>query len=281
MKKAFLFFFLLLFFISACNSKTNEKTIITIDNTKANPGSSFLVMNGAEICTENGKPIIRKFATTWCPHCKWIKETYEEVLNDYEGEIVAYLWELDTGDNALTPEVETAVPRIEKAILTKFNPKNSIPTFIFGCKYYRIGNAFEEQNNLAAEKAEFEAIIEKLLKETKEITLPESKEEEPESKEEPEKKSEVKTFSITAKKWKFSPNTITVKKGDTVKLTIESIDVKHSLTIPAYDIDARLSPGTIETVEFVATKPGTFEFFCDIFCGAGHSGMKGTLIVEE
>jgi heme/copper-type cytochrome/quinol oxidase subunit 2 len=34
-------------------------------------------------------------------------------------------------------------------------------------------------------------------------------------------------------------------------------------------------------IEFVAERPGTFNFKCAVFCGLGHWGMKGKLIVEE
>ncbi len=50
------------------------------------------------------------------------------------------------------------------AIFKQFNPDNSIPTFVFGCEYYRVGNAYEQQNDLTAEIGEFKAVIEELLK---------------------------------------------------------------------------------------------------------------------
>jgi len=117
--------------------------------------------------TIDGKPVIRMFSTTWCPHCVWIKETYDRVAKEYAdaGKIVAYHWELDTGDDTLTAEAETSVPASEQAVFTKFNPQNSIPTFVFGGKYYRIGNGFEQEDNLEKEEAEFRAVIEELIRE--------------------------------------------------------------------------------------------------------------------
>tara|TARA_Y100000310_G_scaffold68970_1_gene64279 strand:+ start:2059 stop:2583 length:525 start_codon:yes stop_codon:yes gene_type:complete len=168
-KKIFLFFFLLLFLITGCTSKDPDKGVVTIKKPIENTvvGDSFKVLDNAEICTKDGKPIIRKFATTWCPHCKWIKQTYTDVINEYvaQDKIVAYLWNFDIGDDALTVKKELVVPSFEKGIHQKFNPKSSIPTFVFGCKYVRIGNAFEQQNDLAAEAAEFRAIIDRLLEE--------------------------------------------------------------------------------------------------------------------
>jgi len=167
-KKILFFLFLFLFVISSCTGKTTEKKIITINKAiTQEPGDTFLIKEDATICTEEGKPIIRKFATTWCPHCRWVKESYVKVVNEYstQGKITAHLWYMDTGDDGLTKKAEIIVPQKEKEIFNQFNPKNSIPTFIFGCKYYRVGNAFEQQNNHAAEEAEFRAIIDKLIEE--------------------------------------------------------------------------------------------------------------------
>ena len=90
----------------------------------------------------------------------------------------------------------------------------------------------------------------------------------------------VKEFDIVAKRWSFNPSTITVSEGDLVKLTITSIDVTHGFSISAFGVNERLSSGNTIMVEFVADKKGTFSFFCNVVCGSGHSGMRGTLIVE-
>lgn len=119
------------------------------------------------ICKEDGKPVIRLFSTTWCPHCQWVADTFDSVVQTYvdDGLIVAHHWELDTGDDTLTIQVEQAVPDDEMAVFFEFNPQESIPAFVFGCKYYRIGTAYEQENDLDSEAAEFIAVIEGLLTE--------------------------------------------------------------------------------------------------------------------
>ena len=92
--------------------------------------------------------------------------------------------------------------------------------------------------------------------------------------------SNVKSFSITAKNWDFVPNTITVNKGDKVKLSLTSVDVEHGFKLPDFGVKVDLAPGKTEVVEFVADKVGTFSFSCSVFCGSGHREMKGTLIVK-
>ena len=91
---------------------------------------------------------------------------------------------------------------------------------------------------------------------------------------------EVREINITAKQWSFEPETIRVKKGEMVRLNIKSLDVTHGFALPALGISEVLEPGKTTTVEFQATREGTYSFFCNVFCGAGHSSMRGTLIVE-
>lgn len=92
--------------------------------------------------------------------------------------------------------------------------------------------------------------------------------------------AEIKEFTITAKNWEFEPSTITVNKGDTVKLNIKSVDIEHGFTLSEFNVRENLEPGKTVSVEFVADKSGSFTFFCSVFCGSGHSGMRGTLVVN-
>lgn len=90
----------------------------------------------------------------------------------------------------------------------------------------------------------------------------------------------VKEFTITAKSWEFSPGTITVNKGDKVRLKITSTDVTHSFLLVDYSINTKLEPGQTQIVEFTADKAGSFSFRCGVPCGSGHKEMTGTLIVK-
>lgn len=95
-----------------------------------------------------------------------------------------------------------------------------------------------------------------------------------------EAQAEVKEIEVTAKQWEFIPNPIRVNLGDRVILKITSIDVSHGFALPEFGISERLNPGNTVTVEFTADKAGSFSFFCNVVCGSGHSGMRGTLIVS-
>lgn len=90
----------------------------------------------------------------------------------------------------------------------------------------------------------------------------------------------IKEFNMRAFKWSFDPATITVNKGDRVKLHIISEDVTHGFNLPAFGINENLAPGKTTDIEFIANKTGTFTFVCSVFCGSGHSDMIGQLIVK-
>src|SRR3989338_4131269 len=86
--------------------------------------------------------------------------------------------------------------------------------------------------------------------------------------------------TIVAKAWKFEPSTIRVKEGERVDLQIISIDVAHGFNLAAFGVSETLEPGKTVRTSFVADKKGSFPLFCDVFCGDGHGGMRGTLLVE-
>lgn len=85
---------------------------------------------------------------------------------------------------------------------------------------------------------------------------------------------------MTSEQWEFKPETLRVKQGDVIVLRIESLDVVHGFGLPEFGVDRPTPPGKATTIRFVAEKPGTYTFFCTVFCGTGHPNHKGTLIVE-
>ncbi len=86
---------------------------------------------------------------------------------------------------------------------------------------------------------------------------------------------------VTAKKFEYSPNVITVKKGVPVVLEFTSLDRVHGFNCPALGIRTDINPGKVNRLEFTPQKVGTFDFHCDNFCGTGHDKMTGKLVVTE
>lgn len=92
----------------------------------------------------------------------------------------------------------------------------------------------------------------------------------------------AKVFNVTARKFdfSFSPDLI-VSQGDSVTLNIRSEDVAHGFALEEYMIQGvTVEPGKTASISFVAHSPGSFTFFCNVFCGDGHGGMFGTMTVQ-
>ena len=92
---------------------------------------------------------------------------------------------------------------------------------------------------------------------------------------------DVKVSRITAKKFDFTPNELTVKKGVPVVLELTSTDRVHGFSLPDFKLTAKIEPGKVTRVTFTPDRTGEFTFSCNIFCGSGHEDMAGRLIVTD
>ena len=88
-----------------------------------------------------------------------------------------------------------------------------------------------------------------------------------------------RSFRIEAGQFAYSPSELQVNRGDTINIQLVSTDVVHGLYIDGYDISIKADPGETTTLTFVADKPGSFRFRCNITCGAMHPFMIGKLSV--
>lgn len=66
-----------------------------------------------------------------------------------------------------------------------------------------------------------------------------------------------------------------------VRVIIQSVDVLHSLYIPAFRTKMDAVPGRYTDLWFRATKPGKYPVFCAEYCGTSHSDMLSEAIVHE
>jgi len=134
--------------------------VIIIEGAKKTTDVETFTKTDDIICKEDDKIIVRLFSTTKNSASQWISKTFDDLANEYKEDIIAYHWQLDTGDNTLTDIEEKGIPKEEVEIFQKYNSKNTVPTYVFGCKYVRIGNGYK---TLEEEKAEFRMVIERLL----------------------------------------------------------------------------------------------------------------------
>lgn len=89
------------------------------------------------------------------------------------------------------------------------------------------------------------------------------------------------TIQVVAKRYSFSPDQVTVKKGQPVTLSLRTLDVTHGLVIKELGIKTEIPKGRETTVTFTPNSTGTFEGKCSHFCGSGHGSMKFAVIVTE
>ena len=88
-------------------------------------------------------------------------------------------------------------------------------------------------------------------------------------------------FTLEAKNFSFSLSEIRVKQGETVHITLKNTEGTHDWKLDEFSAATKvLQIGQEETIEFVADKVGSFEYYCSI---GNHraQGMVGTLVVEE
>jgi len=89
-----------------------------------------------------------------------------------------------------------------------------------------------------------------------------------------------RVIHISAKKFEFSPDSITLKKGEPVVLEISSADREHGFNLRAFGVRTNVSPGKVSRIRISPDKTGKFTFSCDVFCGDGHEEMTGTVVVN-
>ena len=91
----------------------------------------------------------------------------------------------------------------------------------------------------------------------------------------------VKEFIVTGKSFSFTPNEIKVKRGDTVRIVFINSEGFHDWVMNEFNARTKqIKAGETETIEFIADKVGSFEYYCSV--GQHRQmGMVGTLVVEE
>lgn len=83
-------------------------------------------------------------------------------------------------------------------------------------------------------------------------------------------------LKIVATNYQFDQQQYTVKKGETLKVTLESKEGAHGIRIK----DLGVSIGTNQSKDVTFDKAGTYDIECSIPCGSGHATMKAKLVVQ-
>jgi heme/copper-type cytochrome/quinol oxidase subunit 2 len=92
----------------------------------------------------------------------------------------------------------------------------------------------------------------------------------------------VQKVSMVAERFNFTPSKIKVPLGTLLEITLTSDDTFHGFRIPSMQINQVIPArgrGSVK-VSVDAKEKGTFAFECSRPCGAGHTMMRGVIIVE-
>ena len=66
-----------------------------------------------------------------------------------------------------------------------------------------------------------------------------------------------------------------------MELTSKDKYRKHGFKLAGLGVRVDIDPESTQVIRFTPEKPGEFIFICDVYCGDGHSEMKGTLVVMD
>lgn len=85
---------------------------------------------------------------------------------------------------------------------------------------------------------------------------------------------------LVSRQFAFEPREISVPMGSTVTFYVTSVDVQHGLKIQDTNVNLQVVPGYVSTLTATFDEPGVYPFICSEFCGLGHAGMFGQVLVE-
>jgi len=92
---------------------------------------------------------------------------------------------------------------------------------------------------------------------------------------------DIRIIEVEGGSYYFDPDIIEVRRGETVRIVLNSVDMMHDFVIDELGVNTGVvSSGDSAVVEFVATELGEYEFYCSVMDHRAQ-GMVGTLIVTE
>lgn len=84
---------------------------------------------------------------------------------------------------------------------------------------------------------------------------------------------------LLSKRFSWEPILI-LKKGETYRLHLSSIDVDHGFSLYPMNINLMVIPGYVYVATITPTEEGVYYVICNEYCGLGHHRMIGKIIVE-
>ena len=89
-------------------------------------------------------------------------------------------------------------------------------------------------------------------------------------------------IEISAERFEFWPSEVTIDEGEQVEIRIRSDDTLHGFRLVGGGVNLLVPKRGkgYASARFTGTTPGRYTFECSRMCGAGHSFMRGELIVR-
>ena len=85
---------------------------------------------------------------------------------------------------------------------------------------------------------------------------------------------------LLARQWQWYP-ILKLKKGETYRLHVSSLDVQHGLSIQPINLNFQVVPGYDYVITLTPTQSGEFSIVCNEYCGIAHHLMVSKIIVAE
>lgn len=90
----------------------------------------------------------------------------------------------------------------------------------------------------------------------------------------------ARRIEVGAQISEFTPDEITVKRGEDVAIALTSSDILHDFTVDGLNAHVAAQKGQTREGGLRADKPGEYTFYCSVE-GHREAGMTGTLVVTE
>jgi cytochrome c oxidase subunit 2 len=92
-----------------------------------------------------------------------------------------------------------------------------------------------------------------------------------------------RVVDVAAERFSFNPSEVRTTVGTTLRIRLTSDDTTHGFRIVGTNVNIvipKRNRGTV-VATFRPEKAGRYTFECSRLCGAGHSFMRGTIVVTE
>ncbi|PIZ66252.1 hypothetical protein CO051_01165 [Candidatus Roizmanbacteria bacterium CG_4_9_14_0_2_um_filter_39_13] len=143
-----------------------------------------------------------------------------------------------------------------------------------------IGGYMYMQKGKSSETASTEEGAKIVVKESSEEMTEKKGTEESMEVDETADKMKVRVIEVEAGSFYYKPSLMKVKKGETVRIVMSAVSMMHDFNIDELGVKLPIvKDGDTGTVEFVADKVGSFEYYCSV---ANHraQGQVGMITVE-